>query len=70
MFGIYPNPAQSQLFVRNAGTNNEVSISNAEGKLLLKKKFNAATPIDINALPTGLFFVKIGAETQKLVIQR
>lgn len=70
MFGIYPNPAQNQLFVKNVGTNNEVSISNIEGRLLLKKEFNAAVPIDIHVLPPGLFFVKIGAETQKLVIQR
>lgn len=69
-FGIYPNPAQNELFVKNLGSNHEVSISNTEGKLLLKREINATMPIDIKALPTGLFFVKIGAETKKLVIQR
>ena len=67
---IYPNPAQNELFVKNPGANNEVSISNIDGKLLLRKELKAATPIDIHSLPSGLFFVKIGAETQKLLIQR
>jgi surface protein len=70
LFGIYPNPAQNHLFVRNPAPYTEVSISDMEGKLLLKKKIKAATPIDINGLPPGLFVVKVGLETQKLVIQR
>jgi hypothetical protein len=70
MIGIYPNPAQNQLFVKNPGANSEVSISNIEGQLLLKKELKGATPIDIQTLPAGLFFVRIGEETRKLVIQR
>lgn len=68
--GIYPNPAQNHLFVRDSAPETEVSISDMGGKLLLKKKIKAATPIDINGLPPGLFVVKVGVETQKLVIQR
>jgi hypothetical protein len=70
MFGIYPNPAQNELFVKNPGANSEVSISNIEGQFLLRKELKAATPIDIQTLPSGLFFVRIGEDTRKLVIQR
>ncbi|WAC13022.1 BspA family leucine-rich repeat surface protein [Dyadobacter pollutisoli] len=67
---IYPNPAQNELFVRNQGKNGQVSISNMEGRLLLKREIGPGKPIDLKNLPSGLFLVKIGTETKKLVIRK
>jgi hypothetical protein len=69
-FSIYPNPAQNQLFVKDLEGSTEVSISDIKGKLLIKKVVKPFIPMDIHSLPSGFFLVKIGEQTQKLVIQK
>lgn len=69
-FSVYPNPAQSQLYFKNIKENTEVTILDRTGKTRLKKTVRTATPIDIGSLPSGIFLVTIGEETQKLVIER
>lgn len=70
-FSVYPNPAQSQLYVKNIRDNTEVVILDIRGKLRLTKTVSTATtPIDIASLPSGIFLVTIGQETQKLIIER
>lgn len=67
---IYPNPAQNQLFFKNLGGATQVSISDVSGKLLINKVVKPTFPLDIHNLPSGLFFIKMGDQTQKLVIQK
>lgn len=69
-FSVYPNPAQSQLYFKNVKENTEVTILDRTGKTRLKKTVRTATPIDIGSLPSGIFLVTVGEETQKLVIER
>jgi hypothetical protein len=40
------------------------------GNPRLKTTTTGKTPINISGLPSGIFLVTIGGETQKLVIQR
>ncbi len=72
-FKMYPNPSKNILFLEIK--NDEFKILNAEiyeltGKLV--KSFpleETEKGINISSLPKGLYFVKLGEQTQKLVVE-
>ncbi|MCL2072421.1 MAG: T9SS type A sorting domain-containing protein [Marinilabiliaceae bacterium] len=77
-FSVYPNPTSGQFFVRHCGhdpqspqhSGNFIEIFDAVGRLVHHEPFtvNRATiKIDISHLENGLYFVKIGNETVKIV---
>lgn len=67
---IYPNPAQNQLFVKHLEGETEMFISDNNGKLWINGFVTPTLPLDIRRLPSGLFLVRIGDKTLKLLIQR
>jgi hypothetical protein len=67
---IYPNPAQDQLFVTNIEKSQRVSISNISGEILLDQIAQAGIPISTGKIPNGLYMIKVGNETRKILIQR
>ncbi len=72
-FKMYPNPSKNILFLEIM--NDEFKILNAEiyeltGKLV--KSFpleETEKGLNISSLPKGLYFVKLGEQTQKLVVE-
>ncbi len=57
---IYPNPADDKLFIKgNANTNYQVEIFNLNGSKMMSTSTKGNHPIDITALPTNLYMVKV-----------
>lgn len=62
-FNVYPNPAQGQFIVEGIG---EMTVSNLFGQIILIREVGGQTTV---ALPSGMYFVKLGNETQKVVVK-
>ena len=73
-FTVYPNPASSVLFVETVNAPSQPDqtyrITNLMGQTLVKGSINAETQqIDIANLPSGMYFISIGEQTEKFVKQ-
>ena len=73
-FVVYPNPANNVLFVetRRATSLPDQSyrITNLMGQTVLQGQFSAETlQIDMSILPQGLYFISVGEQTIKFVVQ-
>ena len=70
---IYPNPAQEQITIENNKAGQaplHLQIVNMMGEVWYKQELTEQkTTINTSAFPSGLYLVKIGEATQKLVIQ-
>lgn len=62
-FEVWPNPAQGRFTVEGKG---KMTITNALGQTLLNCEIDGKESI---ALPQGLYFVKIGNITQKVIVE-
>ena len=62
-FKIYPNPAKGCITIEGTGT---MTVTNALGQTLLTKEINGKDKVE---LPQGLYFVKMGGETRKIVVE-
>ena len=62
-FEVWPNPAQDSFIVEGKG---KMTISNALGQILINHEIDGKESI---ALPQGLYFVKIGNATRKVVVE-
>ena len=61
-FSVYPNPASTELWIGNAGTENvDVRIYDMMGNLIYKSAITNKS-IDISYLPSGLYFVELRSE--------
>lgn len=70
-FKVYPNPTKSNtVTVSTLNRNAHVTIFDVTGKERMNVQLNSTLKtLNIDALPTGLYFVQIGTETQKLIIK-
>ncbi|MEM8967992.1 MAG: cadherin-like domain-containing protein [Bacteroidota bacterium] len=70
---VYPNPSQESLYIKMDNTFGkvQVDINNSMGKLLKSVHLDAQvlheTPIDINNLVKGTYFVRIQADQQTVI---
>ena len=64
-FTVYPNPTDGLLFVEGQG---EYRLTNPLGQILLLG--TTTKTIDVSSLPAGLYFLTIGDQTQKIIINR
>ncbi|MBO7616763.1 MAG: S8 family peptidase [Bacteroidales bacterium] len=62
-FKIYPNPANGCVTVEGTGL---IVITNLLGQTILTKEIKDKGKVE---LPKGLYFVKMGGETQKIVVE-
>ncbi len=60
---IYPNPAKDCVTIEGSGT---LTITNTLGQTILTKEIDDKTTIE---LPQGLYIVKFGGETRKIVVE-
>ena len=67
---IFPNPAKNNLSVSNATTIDAVEITTLIGQTTSTKKVNdLQTEIDVTALPTGIYFLKISSDNQQKMVK-
>lgn len=62
-FKIYPNPAKGYVTIEGTGT---MTVTNALGQTILTKEIKGKDKVE---LPQGLYFVKMGGETRKIVVE-
>ena len=62
-FKIYPNPAKDYITIEGAGT---MTVTNDLGQTILTKVIKGKEKLE---LPQGLYFVKMGGETRKIVVE-
>ena len=62
---VYPNPAFNELSIEN-GKLKIKELYNYTGQLLFT---TAENKIDVSKFPTGLYFVKCGAEVIKVILE-
>ena len=64
---IYPNPAHDKVTIEGKG---EITITNSLGQVVKEiKDNNVYKTIDIKDLESGVYYIKIGNTTQKLVVE-
>ena len=63
VFMVYPNPAQGRFTVEGMG---QMTVSNMLGQTVMTKEIDGKTTIE---LPQGLYFVKMGGKTRKIVVE-
>ena len=62
-FAVYPNPSQGYVTVEGTGT---LTIANTLGQTIMTKEIEGKTKME---LPQGLYFVTLGGETRKIVVE-
>ena len=62
-FKIYPNPAKGCIMIEGTGN---MSVTNALGQTILTIEIKNKEKVE---LPQGLYFVKMGSETRKIVVE-
>lgn len=68
-FSMYPNPVSSKLYI-NTPSVNTVRMFNALGQLMLKRELQVGkNEIDVQHLNQGVYLIKIGQNTQKMIRQ-
>ena len=72
---IYPNPTDGVLFVQPLRATSlpakTYSITNLTGQTVLSGNITAETQqIDVSGLPKGMYFISIGGETRKFVVNK
>ena len=63
VFKVFPNPSKSRVTIEGQGM---LVITNTLGQTVLTKKIEGKTKVE---LPQGLYFVKMGNETRKIVVE-
>ena len=68
---VYPNPANANITIRSAsgkGKKTVGRIDNLYGQKVLEFPFNGLATISVLTFPAGIYVIRLGEETSKLVI--
>ena len=73
-FAVYPNPANGILYVETqciaSPPAQTYHITNLMGQTLMQGHITAETQqIDINSLPAGMYFISVGGQTVKFIVE-
>jgi subtilisin family serine protease len=63
VFKVFPNPSKSSVTIEGQGV---LVITNTLGQTVLTKEIESKTKVE---LPQGLYFMKMGSETRKIVVE-
>ena len=66
---VFPNPTADYITV-NVEIPTTIHIINNQGQVVLEKQMNSNQQLDIQHLPNGHYFIKVGQNTQKFIIQK
>jgi hypothetical protein len=67
---IFPNPAQDYLSVSGIDPNEQLSIIDQNGRIVLKRQVAEREQVRIGKLASGIYTVKIGNQSRKLLIEK
>lgn len=68
---IYPNPASDKIFVEGINQENlNAEFITLEGRVILNKNLNSDNSIDISGLNSGIYFVTIKSNQNKIYTQK
>ena len=62
-FKVYPNPAKGYVMVEGTGS---LCVTNILGQIIMTKEIDGKERVE---LPQGLYFMKMGAETYKVIVE-
>lgn len=62
-FKVYPNPAKGYIIIEGTGN---MTVTNALGQTILTKEIKSKEKLE---LPKGMYFVTMGSETRKIVVE-
>ena len=62
-FKVYPNPAKDYITIEGTGL---FTVTNVLGQTIMTKEIKGKAKVE---LPQGLYFVKMGDETRKIVVK-
>ena len=62
-FKVYPNPAKGYVIIEGTGT---LTITNTLGQTIMTREIKGKEKVE---LPQGLYFVTLGSETHKIVVE-
>ena len=62
-FKVYPNPAKDRFTIEGSGT---MTVTNTLGQTILTRMIDGKTTVE---LPQGMYFVKLGGVTRKIVVE-
>jgi hypothetical protein len=72
-YSIYPNPAKESITVSltENSLKSEITLLSSEGKIIeIRKSHNLTEEIfDLKNLDSGIYFIKIGAQTEKIIVE-
>ena len=66
---IYPNPVSDVLNIE-ISTPTIIQITNVNGQIIKELQVETNSKINMADIPTGVYFLKIGQNTQKIIVQR
>lgn len=64
---VFPNPARTTAVLRNAPAGAEATVYDNLGRQV--RVFKAAEALDLSQLPEGLYLVRVGSQTVRLVVE-
>jgi len=67
---IYPNPAGNQLFVKDLQKEENVTMRNSAGQIILHQTLLPKQPVNTIHISNGLYTITIGKETRKVMIRK
>jgi hypothetical protein len=65
---IFPNPANDELFVE--GYQGTYRLFNLQGQRLLMGQVESKVPISLEQVESGMYFLELGGQLEKIIIQR
>ncbi|MFA6150958.1 MAG: T9SS type A sorting domain-containing protein [Chitinophagaceae bacterium] len=74
-FTVYPNPAQSASLVKLGNTNafTDYTLSQTDGKVIIRGQLNARTELRLPQVPAGIYFITLsnegGDKVSKLLVE-
>lgn len=67
---VYPNPATGQVMVNtNCGQPQQMDIYTIDGRRMLTETVRIETALDVSSWPRGVYIVRVGSRTEKLVVR-
>lgn len=68
IYTVYPNPAKDKLFINSSGAEEQLTVQvlDINGKVLATHHLLNNSAIDVSGISTGVYFVKIVSETEKV----
>ena len=72
-FGVYPNPAESVLYINTNASSFEYQLINGIGQVMMSGVANGNAELNVSELNNGVYFLKVvangSAQIEKVVIK-